>query len=103
MTKPSRTPAEALAAVITIAFGGVAARMATHFDVSNQTVSFWRAGKRDDRTVLFPAEFCPECERLTDGKVTCEELRPDVPWGVVRKQCPPGCSDDCGSPAPAGA
>lgn len=98
MTKPSRTPTEALAAVITIAFGGVAARMATHFDVSNQTVSFWRAGKRDERTVLFPAEFCPECERLTKGEVTCEELRPDVAWNVVRKKYPPGCNK--ADPAP---
>jgi hypothetical protein len=57
MKKPTRTPSEALAAVVTIAFGGVAARMAAHFDVSNQTVSFWRAGKRDERPVLFPAEF----------------------------------------------
>lgn len=94
MNKPKRTPGEALAAVITIAFGGVAARMATHFRVSNQTVSFWRAGKRDDRTVHFPAEFCPECERLTKGSVTCEELRPDVAWKVVRKKCAPGCEDD---------
>lgn len=82
-----RTPTEALAAVIAIAFGGVAARMADHFGVSNQTVSFWRAGKRDERTVLFPAEFCPECERLTREKgetVLCDELRPDIDWGTLK-------------------
>lgn len=96
MKKPTRTPAEALAAVVTIAFGGVAARMATHFNVSNQTVSFWRQGEREGRPVRFPAEFCPDCERLTDGAVTCEELRPDVRWDVLRKQCA-----DCAPAVPA--
>lgn len=32
-----------------------------------------------------PAEHCPLIEMLTDGAVRCEELRPDVPWGVLRK------------------
>lgn len=31
-----------------------------------------------------PAERCPEIERITKGAVTCEELRPDVNWGVLR-------------------
>jgi DNA-binding transcriptional regulator YdaS (Cro superfamily) len=31
-----------------------------------------------------PAEVCPEIERLTG--VRCEDLRPDVPWGVLREQ-----------------
>lgn len=30
-----------------------------------------------------PAEVCPEIERLTG--VRCEELRPDVAWGVLRE------------------
>lgn len=37
----------------------------------------------------FPAEHCPEVERETRAKgdvVTCEELRPDVSWGVLREQ-----------------
>ncbi|MDB5963863.1 MAG: putative antitoxin of bacterial toxin-antitoxin system, YdaS/YdaT, partial [Polaromonas sp.] len=29
---------------------------------------------------------CPSCERLTNGAVTCEELRPDVAWDVLRMQ-----------------
>lgn len=36
-----------------------------------------------------PAEHCPAIERETRAKgevVTCEELRPDVAWGVLREQ-----------------
>lgn len=35
-----------------------------------------------------PAEHCPAIERATrelGQVVTCEELRPDVPWGVLRE------------------
>lgn len=87
MSTPARTPLEALEAVVQTAFGGVASRMAEHFNVSDQTVSWWRKGERNGRPVTFPAEHCPECERLTDGKVRCEELRPDVAWDVLRMQC----------------
>jgi DNA-binding transcriptional regulator YdaS (Cro superfamily) len=31
-----------------------------------------------------PAEHCPAIERATG--VRCEELRPDVPWEVLREQ-----------------
>lgn len=31
-----------------------------------------------------PAEHCPAIERLTDGVVRCEDLRPDVDWAIVR-------------------
>ena len=40
-----------------------------------------------DRRV--PAEKCPAIERATREKgqpVLCEELRPDVAWGVLREQ-----------------
>jgi DNA-binding transcriptional regulator YdaS (Cro superfamily) len=86
MAETARTPLEALEAVIQNAFGGIASRMAAHFDVSDQTVSWWRKGERNGRPVIFPAEYCPECERLTGGKVRCEELRPDVGWDILREQ-----------------
>lgn len=63
-------------------FGSVEklARMMTVYDpdgVSRMTVYLWaRPGKR------VPAEYCPDIERLTG--VTCEELRPDVNWAVLR-------------------
>lgn len=86
MQQPKRTPIEAVEAVISIAFGGVAARMAEQFGVSDQTVVWWRKGERDGRPVKFPAEHAPACERLTVGQVRCEELRPDVDWAYLRMQ-----------------
>lgn len=86
MQPPARTPLEALEAVLQIAFGGVAARMAEAYSVSDQTVSWWRKGERDGRVVRFPAEHCPDAERRTERAVRCEELRPDVDWGYLRLQ-----------------
>lgn len=34
---------------------------------------------------VVPAEHCPAIEQLTHGAVRCEELRPDIPWGVLRQ------------------
>lgn len=31
-----------------------------------------------------PAERCPDIERATDGRVRCEDLRPDVDWAYLR-------------------
>ncbi len=39
-----------------------------------------------------PAEHCPAIERATRERgqvVTCEELRPDVQWAVLREQVAP--------------
>lgn len=35
-----------------------------------------------------PAEHCPAIERATGGAVRCEDLRPDVDWGVLRGDQP---------------
>lgn len=43
-------------------------------------LSQWRTGVRP-----VPAERCPSIERETGGAVTCEELRPDVEWGYLRR------------------
>ena len=45
-----------------------------------QAVCFYRDGKRE-----FPAKLCPTIERATNGAVTCEQLRPDVEWAVLRR------------------
>ncbi len=47
---------------------------------SNVLISQWKTGVR-----RVPAERCPAIEQATDGAVTCEELRPDVLWSVLRK------------------
>jgi len=56
--------------------------MALRLGVSVQRLSNWI-----DRGV--PAEQCPAIERATGGVVRCEELRPDVAWGVLREQSAP--------------
>lgn len=43
-----------------------------------QVVQAWR---REGRV---PPKHCPVIERLLGGKVTCEELNPEVDWGYVR-------------------
>lgn len=58
---------------------GEIARLAKAIQIAPPIVSFWATGKRQ-----VPAERCPEIEKFTEGKVTCEELRPDVNWAVLR-------------------
>ncbi|MEE3700039.1 helix-turn-helix domain-containing protein [Mannheimia haemolytica] len=58
---------------------GEMARLSKAIKVAQPIVSFWVNGKRQ-----VPAERCPEIEKFTEGKVTCEELRPDVDWAVLR-------------------
>jgi len=58
---------------------GEMARLSKAIGVAQPIVSFWVSGRRQ-----VPAERCPEIEKLTEGKVTCEELRPDVNWAVLR-------------------
>lgn len=40
------------------------------------TIGQWRHNR-------VPSDYCPDIEELTG--VTCEELRPDVNWSVLRK------------------
>ncbi len=35
------------------------------------------------RMTRVPAEYCPRIERITG--VRCEEIRPDIEWGVLRQ------------------
>lgn len=55
------------------------APLARALRVSNQAVCFWRDGLRK-----IPADKCPTIERLTDRRVTCEAMRPDVEWAYIR-------------------
>lgn len=67
--------------------------MASALGVKQPTISEWL---REERRV--PAERCPDIERGTRERhalnsekpiVTCEELRPDVAWDVLRMQTAP--------------
>lgn len=53
--------------------------MARKLGVSPQAVCFWRDGRR-----RIPADKCPDIERGTEGRVTCESLRGDVDWAYLR-------------------
>ncbi len=54
--------------------------LATRLNVTKGAVGQW---KEDGRVV--PAEHCPVIERLTGGRVRCEELNPKVDWGYLRE------------------
>lgn len=58
--------------------GGVSA-LAQRLDITSSAVSQWVNGLR-----RVPAEQCPKIERITAGKVRCENLRPDIEWAVLR-------------------
>lgn len=60
---------------------GSAAFLARALGVPEELVSQWKTGAR-----RVPAERCPQIERLTEGAVLCEEMRPDVEWDVLRLQ-----------------
>lgn len=57
---------------------GSQARVAAAVNVKQPTVSEW---KRGDGKV--PKERAAEIEVATTGKVTCEQLRPDLAWSRV--------------------
>jgi DNA-binding transcriptional regulator YdaS (Cro superfamily) len=60
---------------------GSPAGLASSLGVTPQVVNNWVARGR------VPAERCPDIERVTDGVVTCEALRPDVDWSYLRQTC----------------
>jgi hypothetical protein len=58
--------------------------IAVALGVTKAAVSQWfSAGAR------VPADRCPAIERATDGRVTCEELRPDVAWARIHDEAWP--------------
>lgn len=69
--------------------GGVSA-LASAIGVAASAPSMWKVRGN------VPAEHCPSIERLTRERgqpVTCEELRPDVAWGVLREQAAPPAAE----------
>lgn len=55
-------------------------KLAQLLGVSSQALGFWRKGKYP-----IPPEHCLIIENLTGGLITCEHLRPDVQWWVLRR------------------
>ena len=62
-----------------IAIAGGPEALAKSIGVTATLPYMWRARKR------VPAEHCPAIEGVTNGLVRCEDLRPDVPWRVLRE------------------
>lgn len=58
--------------------GGITT-LARQIDVSVPTVHQWITGVR-----RVPTERAIRIEAATEGKVRAEDLRPDVPWHVIR-------------------
>jgi DNA-binding transcriptional regulator YdaS (Cro superfamily) len=58
---------------------GSALSLCKALGVANSDMSNWSQGKKQ-----VPAERCPAIEKATGGLVRCEDLRPDVEWGVLR-------------------
>lgn len=56
-------------------------KLSQHLSVSSRALDLWRKGKHP-----LPAEYCPIIEELTGGLITCEHLRPDVHWRVLRQR-----------------
>lgn len=72
--------------------GGVNA-LAAALKVAASAPSMWKSRGN------VPAEHCPAIERITRDRgsiVTCEELRPDIEWGVLREQVAPATAGQGG-------
>lgn len=62
-----------------VALGVSMQSLAVHLGVTKGAVSQWKLpGRR------IPAEHCPSIEKLVNGQVRCEVLRPDVDWAYLR-------------------
>lgn len=57
---------------------GAAAALARALSVNPVMVVQWSSGAKP-----VASDRCPAIERATEGKVTCEEMRPDVVWHRV--------------------
>lgn len=64
------------------------AKLAARLGVSKSTVSQWLTDDaRLSRPV--PPKHCPIIERLTEGRVRCEQLHPEIDWAYLRAtDCP---------------
>lgn len=77
MTNPASGEMAARKAIQILGGPVLAARVLKVKGGRHQTVQSWLKNR-------VPAEHCPSIERATAGAVRCEELRPDVDWGVLR-------------------
>lgn len=53
--------------------------LADRLGITQGAVWQWLAGRKP-----VSAESCIAIERVTEGEVRCEDLRPDIDWAVLR-------------------
>lgn len=58
---------------------GSQAALAKALGVHASMPSQWLSGHRP-----VPAARCPAIEKITNGTVRCEDLRPDIDWSYIR-------------------
>ena len=57
---------------------GSQALLASHLTIKQPTVSEWSRGERP-----VPADRAADIERITEGVVPCEDIRPDLEWARI--------------------
>lgn len=56
---------------------GTAIRLADWLDVHKSNISMWASGVRE-----IPEKHCEDIAAFAGDELTCEDLRPDIDWGV---------------------
>lgn len=59
-------------------------KLAALLGVTPAAITQWCLPSSDKFYRQVPAERCPAIEQITRGIVRCENLRPDIAWGVLR-------------------
>ena len=62
---------------------GAVNQLARDLKVSQPVISNWK-----NKKAPIPLERCLSIEKLTNGVVRCEELRPDIDWAAIRNSQP---------------
>jgi DNA-binding transcriptional regulator YdaS (Cro superfamily) len=83
MEPTSRYPNPMAALDAAVAIAGSMAALGSAAGVGQSHVSMWK------RRESVPAKYAPAIERATGGRVRCEDLCPDVDWGVLRNPLTP--------------
>ena len=73
---------------------GGPAKVSRACGVSVQAVCFWRDGLR-----TLSADHCITLEKLNQGRIRCEDVRPDVDWAYLRSTLPEATAQELAQPS----
>ena len=68
---------------IAVSVVGSQRELARRLNVTASAVSQCLSGR-----CKIPVAWCPQIEQITGRRVLCEQLRPDIQWGVLRAPMP---------------